>query len=125
MRWAGVVLALCLLVPMPVAAAHGDGARININTADVATLDTLAGIGEVLAERIVDYREANGLFTVPEDITNVSGIGPQSYADIKAHITVDYGTAADGDTATTTQSDTTTETVFNTVTQYQYETVYR
>ena len=50
---------------------------VNINTASVAVLDTLPGIGPALAQRIVDYREANGPFESKEDLTNVSGIGKQ------------------------------------------------
>lgn len=46
-----------------------------LNTGDVAALDALPGIGEVLAERIVAYREEHGLFVYPEDLLNVKGIG--------------------------------------------------
>ena len=48
---------------------------VNINTANVAELDTLPGIGPALAQRIVDYRTANGSFASPNDLTNVPGIG--------------------------------------------------
>ena len=62
---------------------------ININTADAALLDTLPGIGPSYATRIVDYRTTHGAFARVEDIQNVSGIGPSTFADIKSFITVD------------------------------------
>lgn len=49
---------------------------ININTASEAELEALPGIGTELAERIVSYRSANGLYEVPEELLNVEGIGP-------------------------------------------------
>lgn len=49
--------------------------KININTADAHTLTMLPGIGEVLAQRIVDYRTQNGPFESVEELKNVSGVG--------------------------------------------------
>lgn len=63
-------------------------AKININTATVTQLDTLQGIGPVLAQRIVDFREREGRFERIEDIMKVSGIGPKVYENIKDSITV-------------------------------------
>jgi comEA protein len=48
---------------------------ININTATLAQLDSLPGIGPVLAQRIIDYREAHGPFTSLSQLTLVEGIG--------------------------------------------------
>ena len=61
---------------------------INLNTADVATLTTLKGIGETRAEAIVAYREENGLFKAKEDVMNVPGIKQGAYEKIKDSITV-------------------------------------
>lgn len=78
-----VLFALMFLFP---AFAH---ALVNINTADIALLDTLPHIGEKLAQKIIDYRTENGPFTRVEDLQNVNGIGSGSnYADIAPLITV-------------------------------------
>ena len=62
--------------------------KVNINTADIETLQTLTGIGEVKAQAIIDYRNKNGDFKNIEDIKNVSGIGDSVYEKIKDNITV-------------------------------------
>ena len=67
-------------------ATTGDG-RININTADIYTLMTLPGIGESYAQRIIDYRTANGPFKNISEIKNVEGIGDKRYESIKNLIT--------------------------------------
>jgi len=64
------------------------GELININTADLAALDTLPGIGPAIAQRIIDYRTSNGPFDVIESIMNVSGITQATFDDIKDLITV-------------------------------------
>ena len=61
---------------------------VNINTASLEALMTLPGIGEVLGQRIIDYRTANGPFTDISQIKNVSGIGDKRFEAIKDSITV-------------------------------------
>ncbi len=61
---------------------------VNINKADQYDLMQIAGIGEVKAQAIVEYREQNGNFTNIEEIKNVDGIGESTYAKIKDQITV-------------------------------------
>ena len=62
---------------------------ININQATQSELESLPGIGPVIAQRIIAYRDENGVFTTPEAIQNVSGIGPATYDKIRDLITVD------------------------------------
>ena len=62
--------------------------KIDINTANSEALQTLNGIGIILAERIIEYRISNGGFQNIEEIMNVSGIGTSIYEKIKDDITV-------------------------------------
>ena len=61
---------------------------ININTATAQELEALPGIGAGYAQRIVDYREANGPFTSPGQLLNISGIGEKRLAAIWDYITI-------------------------------------
>lgn len=72
----------------PAATGSAAHARISINHATVAELDTLPGIGPTKAQEIVDYRTAHGPFKRLEDIQNVKGIGPKTYEDLKPLITL-------------------------------------
>jgi competence protein ComEA len=62
--------------------------KININTANATMLQTLSGIGPVLSERIIEYRNQNGFFGVIDDIKDVSGIGEKKFEGIKDLICV-------------------------------------
>ena len=62
--------------------------KVNINTANLEKLQTLPGIGESLAQRIIDYREQNGNFKAIDDLKNVSGIGESKFNNIKDKIYV-------------------------------------
>lgn len=63
--------------------------RINLNTATAEELQTLPGIGEVLAARIVEHREQNGPFTCPEELMTVKGIGESLFDTLQDQITTE------------------------------------
>ena len=65
-----------------------DGALININTASVVDLVELPGIGEVLATRIVEYREQFGPFTSVDHLSEVEGISPNMVEELRPLVTV-------------------------------------
>lgn len=76
--------------PAPPATAETDSSpdRININTANVTELDTLPGIGPVLAQRIIDDRTENGPYRTVDDLARVSGISPAMVEALRPQITV-------------------------------------
>lgn len=61
---------------------------VNINTANAAQLTQLPGVGPAIAQKIIDYRTANGPFTSVDDLTKVPGIGAAKLAQIKSHARV-------------------------------------
>jgi competence protein ComEA len=61
---------------------------VRVNTADAAALEGLPGVGPVLAERIVAYREAHGPFGMIEDLLEVPGIGESKLAALRDRVIV-------------------------------------
>jgi len=69
--------------------AGGSGTgKVDLNTATVADLDALPGIGPVLAQRIVDWRSEHGRFASVDQLREVSGIGESKYVQLKAKVVV-------------------------------------
>lgn len=67
---------------------------LDINTANLEELETLTGIGPVLAQRIIDWREENGPFRTVEDLLEVKGIGPATLEKFRDQVTVGAGAEA-------------------------------
>lgn len=73
------------------AGAVADGTAsgpVSLNSATLAELETLPRIGPALAQRILDWREANGGFTTIDDLRNVTGIGQKTFDGLKDHVTL-------------------------------------
>lgn len=66
----------------------GQGGKVNLNSATLEQLDGLPGVGPVLAQRILDWREANGPFVSVDQLREVTGIGDAKYGDLKDQVTV-------------------------------------
>lgn len=64
------------------------GALVNINTADEPTLETLNGVGPVLAAAIIQYRTEHGPFSSVDQLDEVSGIGPATLEDLRSQVAV-------------------------------------
>ncbi|WP_369133564.1 helix-hairpin-helix domain-containing protein [Modestobacter sp. I12A-02662] len=83
-----VVVARPGAAPAAAGAGAAAGGALDLNTATVADLDALPGIGPVLAQRIVDHRTAQGPFSSVEQLDDVDGIGPAIYAEVQDRVTV-------------------------------------
>ena len=69
-------------------ATGAPGALVSLNSADLATLDTLPGVGPVTAQAILDWRDSNGGFTSVDELLEVNGIGEATLADLAPLVTL-------------------------------------
>lgn len=79
---------LVLLFSLATGFVHAQQPTIDINTADAVALASLDGIGASKAEAIIAYREANGAFETPEDLSKVKGIGSRTIEKNAERLTV-------------------------------------
>jgi competence protein ComEA len=89
--WAWIVCLGLALAPVAAQAYQAKAPltdKININTATAEQLQTLPGIGPVLAKTIIDHRTKNGKFNKIEEILNVKGVGEKMFQKIKGRLVV-------------------------------------
>ena len=76
------------VAPAPVTGGAVAGGLVNVNSAIATELEELPGIGEVIAQRIIDYRAENGPFATVDELLDVSGIGDVILESIRELVTV-------------------------------------
>lgn len=96
--WLPILILIALVISSsPVSATQAKAAPkataaatspVNLNTATVAQLETLPGIGAATAKRIVEHRQKNGAFKKVEELMNIKGIGEKSFLKLKPLVTV-------------------------------------
>ena len=72
----------------PTATSVAVASKVDINHAGSAELQTIPGIGEKLAERIIAYRQQHGSFKTPDELRNVRGIGEKSLAKLLPWVSI-------------------------------------
>ena len=85
-----VVTSVALALPLlaGAAVAQDDELKVDLNRAGIEELVKLPGVGEIVAQRIVNYREENGAFQATEELMNVRGIGEKTYLKLEPYSTV-------------------------------------
>jgi len=84
----GELIVVGVAPPPGAAAGPGGTASVNLNTATSEQLQTLPGVGPVLAQRIIAYRDEHGGFKSVSELRQVSGIGDARYQELKDRVTV-------------------------------------
>jgi len=87
-RTGAILVCLCPFVFAHALQKQGPIGKVNINTATRTELMQIPKIGEKMAERIVEFRKANGPFSRVEEILNVKGMGEKSFLSIRHQLTV-------------------------------------
>lgn len=82
------VVSVVLLSLLSAGSVIAADSKIDLNMASVKQLQTLKGIGETLAKRIVDFRDKNGPFMSIDEVKKTKGIGTKIFKNIEGEITV-------------------------------------
>lgn len=77
-----------VLASMVLAANVPATPQVNVNTASVQELQLLPRVGPAIAQRIVEFRNANGPFKTPEELIRVKGIGEKTFANLQPYVAV-------------------------------------
>ncbi len=83
-----IVLSVLALSALPTISSAESAGSVNINSADVETLELLPRVGPVIAQRIVEFRDQNGRFKAAEDLMLIKGIGEKTYGLMAPHVTL-------------------------------------
>jgi competence protein ComEA len=87
-----LIMALCSATPCMARSSAGSEGRatnpVDINSADAEQLMTIPGIGKVMAERIIQFRNQHGPFKRVEDLLKIKGIGEKSFQKIRSYVKV-------------------------------------
>lgn len=89
MALAGLAVAPAVAADKAPAAAGAVMGKVNINTATAEQLAVLPGVGEVIGQAIVDYRQMNGPFKTVDDLAEVKGIGEKKLEAIRPLVTLE------------------------------------
>ena len=81
-----IVLSVLALTALPAISFAQDTGKVNINSADVETLELLPRVGPAIAARILEFREQNGKFKAAEDLMLIKGIGERTYELIAPYV---------------------------------------
>ena len=84
-----IILAMIVVAILAIPAVLMAGEKIDLNSADIAKLVTIKGIGQSLAQRIIDYRKEHGPYEKIEDVMKVKGISNKKFELIKDAIMVE------------------------------------
>jgi competence protein ComEA len=76
------------LITVGLSSTSSSDSRINLNTATAAQLESLPGVGPVMAKRILDWREVHNRFSKISELQEIQGIGPKLFEQLKVAVRI-------------------------------------